>query len=356
MTWTQTLCELGLPPPFKFEVVDTRVFRRSQFTPPRLGLVEIKRNLSILWQIRRALASGRFSVMHLNCGLTPSGVPRNLASAVIARRAQVPYVAHLHGTFDVPTGNHPSAIFYRRSWRAIFEGAAHILALGQPSYRSILELGDFAHKTTPLIPNFVNSRSIPEHVPPTDRRKSLRVIFTGGLIEKKGVHTIVEIANRVPNTQFQLIGDSSDESSQARLLRHIRELGLQDRVQVSGPVKNCEVVKRLAENDVFIFPSKLKYEGFPTSMAEAMAVGLPVMASPVGAIPEMINVPEGGFLADPDDVDAYVKMLKRLRDEPSLRQSMGQHNKRKALKEYDYDVVIQHLCDIWSAASQHVLR
>ncbi len=291
--------------------------------------------------------------MHLNCGLTLSGAPRNLASAAIARRAKVPYVAHLHGTFDVPSGSHPSAMFYRRSWRAIFDGAAHILALGKPSYRSILELGDFAHKTTPLLPNFVNCRSIPEHVPPSDGRKSLRVIFTGALIEEKGVHTIVEVANRVTSAQFQLVGGSPDESSHSRLLRHIRKLGLQDRVQVLGPFENREVVRMLAENDVFLFPSKLKYEAFPISVAEAMAAGLPVVASPAGAIPEMIDVPEGGFLPPPDDVAAYAEILKRLHDEPSSRQRMGRHNRQKALQEYDYNVVIQHLCDIWSAASDH---
>ena len=347
-TWTQILCERGLPAPFEFEVVDTRVFRRSQFTPPQLRPAEMKRNLRILWRIRRSLASGRFSLMHLNCGLTLSGAPRNLLSALIARRAKVPYVAHLRGTFEVPPGSSLAARFYRRAWRLILGGAAHILALGQPSYRSILELDDFAHKTTPLFPNFVDFRSIPDRVPDTGPQEGLRVIFTGALTEEKGIHTVVEVARNLPNARFQLVGGSSDEASHAKLLRQIRERYLGDRVRVLGPFNNRKGVRMLAQNDVFLFPSKLKYAGFSNSVAEAMAAGLPVVASPVGAMPEMIDVPEGGFLAAPDDVAAYVRMLERLRDDPALRWRMGQHNREKALREYDYDVVVRQLGAIYA--------
>lgn len=346
-TWTQTLCQRGLPAPITVELVDTRVFRHSQFTPPRLGPTELKRNLAILCRIRHCLASRRFSLLHLNCGLTLSGVPRNLASARLARRAGVPYLVHLHGTFHVPPGNGPAARFYRWAYRAIFADAAWILALGQPSYRSVLELGDFAHKTTPLLPNFVDCAALPDAAPAADPVDALRVIFTGSLIEEKGCHTIVEIARRLPDASFQLIGDGTVKS-RSNLLRLIQERSLADRVQVLGPLTNKEVLGRLGANDVFLFPSKLKYEGFPVSVAEAMAAGLPIVASPVGALPEMIDVPAGGFLTAPDDITGYVDVLQRLHQQPSLRHKMGQHNRCKALREYDYAVVSQQLCEIYT--------
>ena len=344
-TWTEILCERGLPAPFEFEMVDTRACRPHQADAPRLNTAEVRRNLRILWQIYRSLASGRFSFMHLNCALTLTGTPRNLASALIARRAKIPYVVHLRGTFAAAPGGGPAARFYRRAYRAIFAGAAWILALGQPSYRSILELGDFADKTTSLMPNFVDFRAIPEPAPDMGRRGYLKVLFTGALIEGKGVHTVVETANRLPNARFRLVGDGPD-ASRASLRRHIRERGLEDRVRVSGPVSNRDVIRMLAESDVFMFPSKT--EGFPNSVAEAMAVGLPVVASPVGAIPEMIDVPEGGFLAASEDVAAYARVLARLDGEPSLRESMGWYNRRKAQREYDYDEGVRKLCDIYS--------
>lgn len=349
-TWTQILCERGLPPPFAVELVDTRAFRGHSAAPPRLNLTEVKRNLRILWQIYRALSSGRFSLVHVNCFLSFTGTPRNLATALIATRAKVPYIAHLHGTFKVPPHGGIAAKFYRWAYRTIFAGAARILALGQPSYCAVLELGDFARKTHPLMPNFVDFRAIPKR-DPKKIQEHLKVIFTGALVEAKGVYTVVEVAKHLPDTRFQLVGDAPDES-RANLLRHIRERGLKDRMQVLGPVENREIIKMLSENDVFLFPSKFEFEGFPNSVAEAMAVGLPVVASSMGAIPEMIDVPKGGFLVDPNDIMGYVEALTRLRDNPSLRQRMGRYNEQKARLEYDCDAVFRQLCVIYAQIAQ----
>ena len=346
-SWTEVLCERGLPAPFELEIVDTRVTRRHQDIPPKLSPSEVRRFFKILWRIHRSLRSRRFSAMHLNCSLTVTATPRNLASALIARLAGVPYVVHLRGTFRVPAGNGLTSLLYRWAYRAIFDDAASILALGQPSYRSILELGDFADKTVPLLPNFVNFRAVPERAPGTKQQADMKVIFTGALVESKGVYTIVKAAELVRGARFQLVGDGPPES-RAALIRHIRDRGLEDRVQVLGPVTNREVLRMLCDNDVFLFPSKFQFEGFPNSVSEAMAAGLPVVASPVGAIPEMIDVPEGGYLVAPDDPAGYAEALATMRDQPSLRAQMGRYNRQKALREYDYDVVVKGLCNIYA--------
>lgn len=355
-TWTQTLWERGLPAPFELELVNTRPVRQYSDVRPKLNLAEAKRNGGILWQTYRALASGRFSVMHLNCALPFASAPRNAALALIARRTKTPYIAHLHGTFKVPRGNSAAERFYRWAYRTIFTGAARILALGNLSYQSILELGDFARKTHPLMHNFVDFRAVPDSVPAKDMDVPLKVIFTGALIESKGVYTVMEVANRFPDARFQLVGHCSDELRE-HFMKRIRELGLEDRVHLIGPVANSEIFRMLSDNDVFLFPSRFKYEALPYSVAEAMAVGLPVAASNVGAIPEMIDVPQGGWLAAPDDVGAYVDMLSRMRDDPDLMRRMGQYNKQKALREYGYDVVIRRLCGIWrQAAAESSIR
>ena len=339
-----------MPAPFELKLINTRPVRQYSDVRPKLNMAEVKRNGGILWQTYRALASGRFSVMHLNCALPFASAPRNLALALIARRTKTPYITHLHGTFKVPRGSSAAERFYRWAYRTIFAGAARILALGNLSYQSILELGDFVHKTHPLVHNFVDFRAVPDSAPTSYSRGHLRVIFTGALIESKGVCTIIEVANRFPDARFQLVGHCSDDL-RANFLRRIKELGLEDRMQLLGPVANYEILRMLSENDVFLFPSRFRYEALPYSVAEAMAVGLPVAASNVGAIPEMVDVPQGGWLSDPDDVGAYVNMLARLRDDPDLMRRMGQYNRQKALREYDYDVVIRQLCGIWRQAA-----
>ena len=344
-TWTEILLERGLPPPFEVELVDTKVTRRHQDVPPRLNRQEVQRFLSILRQIRLSLRSSRFSIMHLNCSLTITATPRNLLSTMIARCAGVPYAMHLHGTFDPPTGSDVVSWLYRKAFRTMFNGAASILALGEPSYNAVRQLGDFGYKTTRLLPNFVNFRTTPERIPDTmGRDESMNVVFSGALTVAKGVDTLVDMAERLTDMHFRLIGDGPPES-RAALLRRVHERGLADRVTVLGPLANREVVAMLAASDVFVFPSR--GEGFPNSVSEAMAVGLPVVASPVGAIPEMIDVPDGGYLFAPDDVAGYVGALSSLRNSPAMRRRMGQHNREKAMREYDYDVVVDQLCGIY---------
>lgn len=342
------MCERGLPPPFEFELIDTKAFRKRPKALPKMNWVEVKRNFLILKQLYCKLASGEFSLVHLNCALTPTGVFRHLISLMIAKHAKVPCVVHLRGRFTLSFENRLVRIFYCRIYRIIFAHAALILTMGKSSYRSVLKLGNFSHKIL-MLPNFMDFCSVPKHVPNVGQQGT--VIFTGALVEAKGIYTILEIAKRLPNVCFQLVGDSSADVYDA-FLRRIREQGLENRVQVMGPFSSREIFGALAKSDIFLFPSKFKFEGFPYSVLEAMAVGLPVVASPVGALPEMIDSSKGGYLVDTDDVDGYVQALTRLLDDASLRKRMGQHNREKALREYDYNVVIRNICNLYLQAVQ----
>lgn len=349
-TWTEIIRERELPKPFQFEIIDTRVTRASPDSPGKFQAKEIGRNLKILLQVFQQLRTGDFSVMHLNCSLTPAAALRNCLSAMLAVFAKTPYVAHLHGTLRAPTGRGFASFLYRRAWRVILCKAASIVVLGRPSYHSVLEWGNFGQKTVPFLPNFVDFRSVSQAAPGATVGGRLKVLFTGALIETKGPSVILTVASRVPDAEFELVG-GGPRDYRASLIRRIAELGLKDRVRLSGPISRDEVLAKLAEQDVFFFPSGFAYEGFPNSVAEAMAAGLPVIASNVGAIPEMVDVSKGGYLFAPDDVAGYVEALHRLRDEPALRARMGEYNRRKALREYDYDVVVGSLCETWSRAA-----
>ncbi len=342
------LVERGLPAPFKFEIVDTRVTRRHQDIAPRLNWLELTRFLKILSAIRRELSSGRFALMHLNCAVTYTATPRNLVSAWLARRARIPCVIHLRATFDPPSNSGVPARLYRMAYGMMFKGAAWILALGAPSHRGVLRLGEFADKTTPLMPNFIDHRDVPA-VAPDDRCREVTAFFSGALTAAKGIYTILAVAEQLEDMHFVMVGDGPPES-RAALLDRILSLGIGGRVTVLDPVSRDEVLALLAESDVFLFPSTT--EGFPNSVVEAMAVGLPVVASPVGAIPEMIDESDGGFLVPWGDVPGYVEALSRLRDSASLRKRMGRYNRAKALREYDYDVVVERLCSVY----RHVLE
>ena len=177
--------------------------------------------------------------------------------------------------------------------------------------------------------------------------RTATILYSGALTEAKGIFAIVDIAEQLSGARFVLVGDGPPES-RAEFARRISARGLGDRLVIHDPVTHREVLAMLAASDVFLFPSTT--EGFPISVAEAMAVGLPVVASTVGALPEMIDVPDGGFLISGNDVPGYVKALTQLRDDPDLRQRMGRYNRAKARREYDFDVVVERLCAIYRNA------
>ena len=343
-TWTETLVNRGLPSPFELELVDTRVSREHYLAPTRPDGAEIRRTARILLGIHRSLQSRRFSLMHLNCSLYYAGAIRNLAATLIARYTKVPYIAHLHGSFIVPCGNAPLEIMFRSAYRSILCNAAGILVTGRPSYESVMDFGDFGDKTV-LMPNFVDTQAMPS--PPEQRPtgEKLKVVYVGALAASKGIDTILKIANELAEARFRLIGEGP-QSTKDVIANSIRRRGLNDRVEMTGPLSHEDVLAALVDSDVFLFPSKR--EGFPIAVAEAMASGLPVVASPVGAIPDMIDAPNGGYLVDQDNVSGFVSALSNLRGSPSVRHEMGAYNREKAIREYDFSTVVAQLCDIYS--------
>jgi glycosyltransferase involved in cell wall biosynthesis len=94
-----------------------------------------------------------------------------------------------------------------------------------------------------------------------------------------------------------------------------------------------------------LFPSH--DEGFPNSVLEAMAIGLPVVACNVGAIPEMIEQDIGGYVVNVGEVDKMKEHLKNLSLNPELRKSMGLFNKKKSKENYSYKLVSNKLVDFY---------
>lgn len=138
----------------------------------------------------------------------------------------------------------------------------------------------------------------------------------------KGQLTIIDAARRMQDTDacFLLIGSGRDE-----VLLRAAAAGLGN-VHFVGYVEN--VADYLAVLDVFVFPSR--HEGLGSTLLDAMAFGLPIIASRVGGIPEIVTDPLNGFLIKPGDTDAMVDDLHRLLANEDLRRTIGAANLKTA--------------------------
>ncbi len=146
----------------------------------------------------------------------------------------------------------------------------------------------------------------------------------------KGQGTIIAAARAMhdshPGVHFVLVGEGRDEQ---RFRRAAAGLG---NVAFTGFVDNVE--DYLAAFDVFVYPSL--HEGLGSSLLDAMAFGLPIAASKVGGIPEVVEDGVNGLLVPPENPAALVAALRRLLDDAALRESMAGANRARAA-EFDTD-------------------
>ena len=168
-----------------------------------------------------------------------------------------------------------------------------------------------------------------------------RILFVGRLHPVKGVRYLIQamqlIHARRPETKLILVGDGEERDYLEDLTDH---LGIRECVDFVGEVPHERIIDYLDHADVFVLPSLS--ESFGIVLLEAMACGLPIVATRVGGIPEIIEDGVNGYLVNPG---AYQEMSERiqllLRDEPSTAE-MSRNNRQKATG-YSWEQVVNKL-------------
>lgn len=150
-------------------------------------------------------------------------------------------------------------------------------------------------------------------------REACRFVMVGSLIERKRVDRIITAFGTLSSdTRLTIIGDGPE---QARLQALVERSGLRERVEFTGAVPPQAIAERLAQADVFVLASRS--EGRPNAVLEAMAAGLPVIASNIPGVDELVEHGTTGFLFNPDSVDNLTRHMQSLADAPDLRRRLG---------------------------------
>ncbi|MEA2309428.1 MAG: hypothetical protein QOI65_1714, partial [Thermoleophilaceae bacterium] len=161
-------------------------------------------------------------------------------------------------------------------------------------------------------------------------------------------------AEGVPVTLDILGGDPpaemGEESERVRILHTARDLGIEDRVRIHGHVPSERVAAMLQRSDVLLHASLS--EGLPTVVLEAMACGLPVVATDVGGTREAVRDGVEGFITPPRDPRAAAEALRRLWRDRSLRERMGRAGRERVEAEF----TLEQLTDQWVELYERVVR
>ena len=162
---------------------------------------------------------------------------------------------------------------------------------------------------------------------------SLRIGILAVLRPEKDVATFLRaatlVAHEVDSVQFVVIGDGQERD---RLQKLASELGLGGQVTFLGD--RSDIPELLAALDIVVLCS-VTTESFPNAILEAMAAARPVVATPVGGVPEVVIHGETGWLVPLRDPQAMARRLIELAKSPSLRRAMGQAGRARAVQEFN---------------------
>lgn len=171
------------------------------------------------------------------------------------------------------------------------------------------------------------------------------IVFVGTLRPVKGVKYLIEaldiIKRKDTTAKLMLVGDGEERHS---LEGRVEELNLGSSVTFVGKVPNEKVTQYMAAADILVLPSLS--EGFPNVALEAMAVGLPVVASMVGGLPELIEEGENGFLTEPKSPDQIADRTLLLLCDEQLRRRISMNNREK-VKVYSWERVVDKVEEIY---------
>lgn len=168
------------------------------------------------------------------------------------------------------------------------------------------------------------------------------LISMGDLIKRKNYPLAIEAVAKADNTRlhYLICGQGPEEES---LKKHAADLGVADRVHFMG--FRTDVKELLNASDLFLFTTL--QEGLPRSMMEAMASGLPCIASRIRGNVDLLEDGNGGYLCEPMDADEFAGAINKIAENTHLRNKMKHFNLER-IKEYDVSVVEQRIKEIYS--------
>jgi glycosyltransferase involved in cell wall biosynthesis len=240
--------------------------------------------------------------------------------------------------------------FLRWLVRAAARTSAQVVAISTYTAR---ELRTFIDVPIEVIP--YTAELSPAHVVTRrDNPDEARLLFVGRLIERKGVaHLVRALATvrRVHPARLIIIGDGPER---AKLEALVTDLSLQDVVEFRGRVSDAALRDAYATSDVFVLPSTLDArkdtEGLGVVLLEAMNFSVPVIASDIGGITDIVRHEETGLLVPPGDEQALARTILRVLSDAVLRRELQAAGTRLLRETFSWERIV----DRWEAVYTRV--
>lgn len=281
---------------------------------------EIIRNINIIQEVRKKIKNEKIDVVHLNTSCSRLGIIRDYLISILVKLKKNKLLVHYHCDVQYMVNNNISRLLFKK----LCKNADSIVVLNKSSEEYIKKTTGLSSR---IIANFINFK--------VENNKKInsqikKILYVGHVTKLKGCNDILEVAKKKPENEFILIGNISNE---------IDTMNKSQNVKLLGEVNKELVLEYMKEADLFLFPTHT--EGFPNAVLEAMACGLPIISTGVGAIPDMIEN-KGGVIVKIGDILEIEKKIDDIKD-LNIRKKMSDWNINKVKENYVLDLIMSKL-------------
>ena len=297
--------------------------------------------LSFIWPVLQTIHRIGPDVVHAQ------SVSMGLIALMVKKLLRKPYIVYSRGELKDTWAFKPMVA------RLALRNADAVIALTEDMKRGMAE---FYAGDVHIIPNGVDIGCF-DILSKQDARAGLDIaddekvaLFVGRLVSQKNVGCLINamkiIVGRDLRMKLVIIGEGPD----GKWLQDLsKRLGLDSHIEFVGRVAHEEVLKYMKAADIFILPSL--FEGLPNTVLEAMACGLPVVATKVSGLWEIVTDGENGLLVEPRSPEAMAEAVLKILGDDGLAGKMSANNKLK-VRQYSWQATAEKLVEMYKQVAK----
>lgn len=262
----------------------------------------------------------------------------DLSFPLFARLVRKPKIIHCHGI---------DTQFFKRYYlsKILLKHLANLyISISRQMTEDLFELGINRNKIV-YLPNGVDTNLFA----PQGRKQVNLLLFVGRLEANKGLHVLVKSLRHLEKSVcLAIIGPASwDREYYLGLLESIKKENQKGKHEIVylGAMDQTNIIKWYQKASLFVLPSFR--EGFPVTTLEALSCETPVIATPVGGIPEVVKDYENGILIPQNDPVALARAIQYLLENKEVRTKFGREGRKRIIKHYSLEASVKKLCGIY---------
>ena len=315
------------------------IFSESQAELGKINIKKIKNLLTLYLKLLKRIFKDKIDIAYRPIAPVGLAFVRDSVYLLTLKAFGIPYVLHIHGR-GINNKYKESNLLIKKLYKAIFGNAAGVIILGERLKEDIDFLVD--EEKIYVVPN---------GIPNIDFEKSLRiqnkVLFLANLKKDKGPITFVEAAKKVlkkhPEIQFVIVGNWRDERVKLKIKEESKQY---KQIIYLGPKYGKEKNEIIFQSFCLSYPTE--NDAFPLVILEAMRAGLPVIATNIGAIPEIVDDGVTGFIIPPRDPETLAEKIIYLIKHPDIARKMGEAGRKKFEREYTLSVFEENMINVFN--------